>query len=197
MPLTSSERADWQAVGRVVVDGAGPNSGCTGVMISDHRILTASHCVPLTEGVSVSFLAGQFGADIIARITPDTQARHPNAPEGPLSLETIPFDTAQLTLRDAAPMRPLPLGPEPRVGETLMLLAYSNGMGNIPRWHSCPVLATAPGLAILDCAAQGGMSGAPLLRITDAGTEVTAILSATAQGTSYAAIPDDWVISAP
>ena len=188
--LGPSEIAEWQAVGRVNHGLSVQDSTCTGTLVSPTLVLTAGHCIG--DGQALAFLPGSHAERPLTRLPVAGAALHPDHAT-PLELETIPNDLARLTLASATDITPLPLGPPPVPGETLALLSYRNGALDAPVMSpGCSVLDVRDRRVTLTCRAHSGMSGAPVIRFTNRGPELSAILIATAGQTSLAAVPDDW-----
>jgi len=90
------------------------------------------------------------------------------------------FDIAVARLESAVPperAQPFPFGDDAAIGEQLFLMSWRKGEGSYPRQRSCPVIDGLNGLVTLGCRVEGGESGSPLLRKTEAGLELVAILS--------------------
>lgn len=87
---------------------------------------------------------------------------------------------ALFELTDAVPedvASPLSVGPEARVGETLYLISWRRFQPAPPRQRACEVIDGPSNLVTVACAVSGGESGAPLVRKTEAGLELVAVLS--------------------
>ena len=151
---------------------------CSAVLIAPDLVLTAAHCVG-SDVDGISFRPGT-GADTPA-IPLAATAIHPfyDADQTRPNWK-VRFDIRIARLRDAVPAwvaEPLPIGPPAVVGEKLFLVSWRRQDGNLPRQRSCPVLDGLTGVVTLACSVSGGESGSPLLRATDSGLELVAIVS--------------------
>lgn len=151
---------------------------CSAALVRPDLVLTAAHCVK--PGQTLEFRAGDgpngetFPVErvvlhplyLIAHWRTDWRLR---------------FDLAVAKLRVPVPgtrARPLPAGPEARAGETLFIVSWRGNEGARPRQRPCPVIPTAiTGLITLGCPVIGGESGAPVLRRTEEGLELVAVVS--------------------
>ncbi len=157
---------------------------CTGTLISDRIVLTAGHCALQPEGYQFA-LEGEPAAEVaMSSVHADRQPQ--------LALTGIPDDLARLVLNEGLAVSPMPIGAAPEPGEALHLATYSNAKPEALTQQTCPVTEIEDRLVILDCAVTSGMSGAPLLRLTDRGPVLVAIIIARGDGVAYAAVPDDW-----
>ncbi|CAN0601480.1 unnamed protein product, partial [Ectocarpus sp. 12 AP-2014] len=96
------------------------------------------------------------------------------------TLWKLRFDLAIARLQAPVPdarATPIPPGVEAQVGETLYIVSWRRDGSRQPRQRACEVIEGTRGLVTLACAVQGGESGAPVLRKTDDGLELVAIIS--------------------
>lgn len=152
---------------------------CSASLIAPDLIVTAAHCVggPADAGVVFRPGDGEAGETYpLVRV-----ARHPlYDPEMERHEWRLRFDMAVARLARPVPVRralPFSPGPEARPGETLFIVSWRSGQALRPRQRSCPVLQGRTGLVTLGCPVKGGESGAPVLRRTDAGLELVAVIS--------------------
>ena len=90
------------------------------------------------------------------------------------------FDIAVGRLAKPVPVdlaRPYTIGDEAKAGERLFIVSWRSDGSDRPRQRACPVFNGIPGLVTLGCRVQGGESGAPVLRKTEDGLELVAIIS--------------------
>ena len=151
---------------------------CSAVLIAPDLILTAAHCVGSdVEGLSFRPGTGTETATIPLAATAvhplyDARQTRPNW--------KVRFDIRIASLRDPVPgwvAKPMPVGPPAVVGERLFLVSWRQEDGTLPRQRACPVLDGLTGVVTLACSVSGGESGSPLLRATDQGLELVAIVS--------------------
>ena len=179
--------ADVSAVGRL--ENTSTNQTCTGTLVAPNVVLSAAHCVgalrdaPDTEAAQVVFRPGGLGGAVAFKVT--NRVTHPFFAQ-PLAANgwKLRFDMALFALESDVPetlARPMPTGPEARLGETLFLVSWRARASAPPRQRACDVIDGIPGLVTVACAVLGGESGAPLLRKTPSGLELVAVLSSRSQ----------------
>ncbi len=154
--------------------------GCSAALIGPDVIVTAAHCV-LEEKARVFRLAPGTQTEPIAV---DRIVVHPLYSDfHDQRLRRLRFDIAVGRL--SAPVEPktvesFPLGDEAQVGEGLFLVSWR--LGPRPRERRCLVIeGEVPGIVALGCRVRGGESGAPVLRLTEDGPELVAIVNSTAR----------------
>jgi protease YdgD len=169
----------WQAIGLVQRKIGG---GCTGTLIALKVVLTAAHCLfdqrtgrPL-QAAEVRFLAGyregQFIASSLGAGIVRISDRH--AQRAPV-INDMATDWVLVVLRDAIPVRPIPLRPLPKgagkpgtPGEVSVARAgYSEDRPTILSVDlDCSILHRDPAGRFLftDCDTLKGDSGSPLLQ---------------------------------
>jgi hypothetical protein len=162
------------AAGRMEIVGRGAT--CSASLIRPDLIATAAHCVINHDQV---FRPGDGLAGAIFLI--EDKAIHPLYKQSKSRVEwKIRFDVAVGQLSKSVPSEratPLPIGDEAIVGETLYVVSWRRDGTKLPRQRPCDVLAGDDGLVTLGCQVQGGESGAPVLRKTEDGYELVAIVS--------------------
>lgn len=181
--LGAHEQADWQAVGRLNLgDGF-----CSAAMIGPDLLVTAAHClyVPAT-GVRrladrVHFVAGYR----LRRHQGHAQATelnlHPDyAYSAKANSASISADLALIRLSKSFPkLKPFNLAPDFAVGEGVAIVSYGRDRPEIPSIQSpCLVEAILDAVAVLDCDATYGVSGAPVFRQVDGEWRIAAVVSA-------------------
>lgn len=162
------------AAGRMEIVGRGAT--CSASLIRPDVIATAAHCVINHDQV---FRPGDGLAGSIFLI--EDKAIHPLYDQTKNRIEwKIRFDIAVGRLAKPVPAdraSPLPIGEDAKPGETLLIVSWRRDGSKLPRQRPCDVLAGDDGLVTLGCRVQGGESGAPVLRKTDDGYELVAIVS--------------------
>ena len=177
--LAHSTSADGvAAAGRI--DFLHTGGSCSGVLVAPRVVATAAHCTPEASEaeLSVSF---QPAAPIGARKVV-TGIRHPLYDPGSHREDwKLRFDIGVVTLADEIAddqIQTFSIGDDAMPGETLFIVSWRKPDGPRPRQRACPVLSVGiRGLVTLGCAVVGGESGAPVLRKTEAGLELVAIIS--------------------
>ena len=161
---------------------------CSAVLIAPAVVATAAHCV---EGLRKRL--GKTGQSL--RFRTGAYPGHPATTHEAVEIFTHPLyqalseeergrilsDIAVLRLAEPvapADARPLPIGAAMEAGERLLIASYAGGRGDRARERICPSLAIKSSVAQLSCKVTGGESGAPVLRLTDAGPELAGILVA-------------------
>jgi hypothetical protein len=175
--LTGAAAADpIPAAGRIESEHV-PGT-CSAVLIAPDLVLTAAHCVG-SDVHGISFRPGT-GTDTPA-VPLAATAIHPFYDAGQTRPNwKVRFDIRIARLRDAVPAwiaEPMPVGPPAVVGEKLFLVSWRKQDGALPRQRTCPVLEGLTGVVTLACSVSGGESGSPLLRATERGLELVAIVS--------------------
>lgn len=155
---------------------------CSAALIQPDIIVTAAHCTQPGQPSIARFKPGdgQPGTFAITKF-----ARHPlYDPDHPRIPWRFRFDIAVARLAAPVPAErgvPFPVGDDVRAGEDLFVFSWRGGEGIRPRQRKCPVLDGARGLVTLGCRVQGGESGAPVLRQTEDGLELVAVISSRTQ----------------
>ena len=181
--LTQSASADGvAAAGRI--DFLHTGGSCSGVLVAPHVVATAAHCTPEASQAELN-VAFQPAAPVDAQKVVKG-IRHPlYDPDSPREDWKLRFDIGVITLAEKITgdeIETFPIGDDAVPGETLFIVSWRKPDGPRPRQRACPVLSVGVrGLVTLGCAVVGGESGAPVLRKTEAGLELVAILSSRAR----------------
>ena len=166
---------DMSGVGRIEYLTGGT---CSAVLIAPDVIATAAHC---TRGDSETGAIFRPSDTRGGRLFPiERFVTHPLYDQNSARMEwQFRFDIAVGKLAEPVPdsrATPLPLGDDAEIGSTLSIVSWRGGDDRL-RQKACPVIEGAPGLVTLGCAVHGGESGSPVLRQTENGFEVIAIIS--------------------
>jgi V8-like Glu-specific endopeptidase len=171
----SAEAGRIAAAGRIEHENG---NTCSAALIAPDVVLTAAHCARPGDTLVFRPGDGQSGEVYAASrvfVHPLYVVAHWRTDW------RLRFDLAVAKLETPVPLDravPLPVGDEAEVGEILFVVSWRGGDGDRPRQKACPVLATViPGLVTLGCRVQGGESGAPVIRRTEGGLELVAVIS--------------------
>lgn len=151
---------------------------CSAVLVDPLHVLTAGHCAGGAAS-NLGFRPG-IGSDGPVFVLSDTAAHPFYDPEQTRPNWRVRFDIRIARLDEPVPdwvAVALPVGRPAEQGERLFILSWRRPDGSIPRQRACPVLEGPPGIVTLGCPVAGGESGAPVLRKTDDGLELVAIVS--------------------
>jgi len=168
-----------EAIGRLNYAGYKASRHCTAFLVGERVAVTAAHCVRRLQAADLHLLLGYEKGAWREHLRASGMARDSGG-----------ADLAALCLQAAAAAVAFPWAEgAPSPGETLVVWGYGR-----PRIHAlsrrdCPVLASAGRQVTLDCAVAPGTSGAPVLRPTEAGYEVVAVVSASRGRTAIAVRP--------
>ena len=165
-----------EAIGRLNYAGYKASRHCTAFLVGARVAVTAAHCVTRLQAADLHLLLGY-----------DKGAWREHLRASGVTRDAEGVDLAALCLKAAAAAVAFPWAETaPRPGETLVVWGYGR-----PRIHAlsrrdCPVLASRGRQVTLDCAVAPGTSGAPVLRPTETGYEVVAVVSAARGRTAIA-----------
>ncbi len=175
------------AVGAIEKDG---KRSCTAVLVAPDRLATAAHCV-----LGLNDAADRDDADAPTFHT----GAYPAHPSGSAQLAEVllhPFyrvrsaamggsvgtDIAVVRLNAPIPAevaRPIPPGAPVLGGERLVIAGWPGGTGKRARERVCPALTADGTVAQFSCIVVPGESGGAVLRLTETGPELAAIVVAT------------------
>ena len=150
--------------------------GCSAVLVQPDVIATAAHCI--TDRQSVFRLGDGVESEpfeIVELIAHPLYEQTKDRVDWKLRFDIAVGRLAKPVPADLA--RPLTIGDEAKTGERLFIVSWRSDGSDRPRQRACPVFDGIPGLVTLGCRVQGGESGAPVLRKTEGGLELVAIIS--------------------
>jgi V8-like Glu-specific endopeptidase len=188
-PLASADAAQpWTGIGRLDTGV----SFCTATLISDRLVLTAAHCLfdPRTrERIADTALTFQAGLrngrpETLRRIT-ESHVPAAYVPRPQPDLEGIGNDLALLQLD--LPIRPTRIAPIPTgrnagLRSEVTVVSYGADREAVASIEEgCLILEGQGAVRLLSCEVVQGSSGAPVMRMTEDGPELVAVISASAR----------------
>ncbi|SFP50285.1 trypsin-like serine peptidase [Tranquillimonas alkanivorans] len=172
-----------EAIGRINIAGYRTRRMCTGTLVWPDLVLTAAHCLrdPRSgrdfDPARVNFVAGWSQGDYAAH----ARGVEVLAPSGAPALAR---DAALVRLPGPVDIAPIPVAAAPAPGTAVTVVSYARSRPHLPARADCTVIRRQGPVFGLDCPAEPGQSGAPVLVRAGEEWRLAGILSARADGTA-------------
>lgn len=186
---TSDRGREWEAVGRLDLNGKG---FCTGALIAPDLVLTAAHCLydkKTRERLpveAIEFRAGWRNGRAASYRYVRRAVVHPDYVfGGEISSERVRNDVALLELQH--PIRnttviPFETGARPLKGGKVGVVSYAKDRSEAPSLQEyCAVIARQQGVLVMSCQVDYGSSGAPIFSFDGDKARIVSVVSAKAE----------------
>jgi V8-like Glu-specific endopeptidase len=188
-PISESARQEWQAVGRVTLEG-NARSLCTGTLIAPDTVVTAAHCVTNGEtGLPVPFYKlnfvagwhdGEHAGGAVASFVRVRDGFAEGAGATRPKLAQFAADLAVITLKTPLlGVVPMPVAAQSEPKGAVTVLGYQHNRREVlTDYIGCQSTAMDPDFLGLSCAVVSGTSGGPVFEKTAEGWALVGVVVA-------------------
>lgn len=188
-PISESARQDWQAVGRVTIEG-NTRSLCTGTLIAPDTVVTAAHCVTNGETgqplpfYKLNFVAGWHDGEHAGGAVASFIRVHADYADTPgvarAKLAKFAADLAVVTLKTPLlGVRPMPVADSSAPKGVVAVLGYQRERREVlTDYIGCQGAAIDADFLGLSCAVVSGTSGGPVFEKTSEGWALVGVVVA-------------------
>jgi protease YdgD len=185
---TGDDVRNWQAVGRLNLNGTG---FCTGALVANNLVVTAAHCMfdkktgRRVKTEEIEFLAGwRDGRAAAYRKARRVVIHSDYVFDSKDKMDRVASDLALIELDQPirnSQIKPFSTSYRPLVGEEVHVVSYAQERSETPSLQeTCHVLGRDPSILVLSCDVNFGSSGAPIFVTVNGEAHIASVVSAKA-----------------